>query len=305
MYFSNFLEIIQYFSDRQRCIEYLKENRWKGNVCCPHCNHEKVYELKGANKRFKCAGCRKQFTVIKGTIFEHSPIPLQKWFAAIYVISSHKKGISSCQLAKDLGITQKTAWFMEQRIRFALKIKSFDKMDGVISVDEVFIGGKNRNRHADKKVPESQGRSVKDKVPVLGIIKSGGNVHAEVIKNTKAKTIKPIIEKMVANGSIVVTDEWKAYKKLPDKYSHVVINHKDNEYVRGAFHTNNIENFWSLFKRGIYGIYHQVSPKHLHRYCDEFSYRFNTRNFSESDRFAFTLGLADKNRLMYRELVTG
>lgn len=175
-------------------------------------------------------------------------------------------------------------------------------MDGLVQADESFFGGKNKNRHNDKKILASQGRSVKDKTPVLGVIQTGGKLHAQVIPDTKAKTIKPIIEKLVAEGSIVVTDEWLGYSGLENKYSHIVINHKNDEYVRGAFHTNNIENFWSVLKRGIYGIYHQVSPKHLHRYCDEFAYRFNARKITDSKRFDISLKSADR-KLTYKELI--
>jgi transposase-like protein len=302
MNFHNFLEAVQYFSDKQNCIDFLIQNYWHGHLHCPHCNHDKIYELKGKNKRFTCGKCRKQFTAIKGTIFEHSRISLQKWFTAIYIISAHKKGISSCQLAKDLGVTQKTAWFMEQRIRYALSIKSIDKTNGVFSVDETFMGGKNKNRHGDKKIAETQGRSVKSKTPVLGILKVGGKINTFVIKNTKAKTIKPIIKKLVENNSIVITDEWTAYNNLHKNYQHVVVNHKQEQYVNGAFSTNNIENFWSLLKRGIYGIYHQVSAKHLHKYCDEFSFRYNTRTMNDIDRFKFSMQLI-KGHLTYKQLV--
>ena len=197
------------------------------------------------------------------------------------------------QLADDLGITQKTAWFMGQRIRFALKVKSYKKLEGVIQADETFVGGKNKNRHADKKVTESQGRSVKDKTPVLGIIAAGGKLHTTVIPDTKAKTIKPIITELFREGSIVVTDEWLGYAGTAKRFSYIVINHNQGEYVRGAFHTNTIEGFWSLLKRGIYGIYHQVSAKHLHRYCDEFSFRYNSWKIANNLRFDFSLKSAN------------
>lgn len=237
MKFTNLLEVTKYFEVKQNCTDYLTEMRWGDKITCTFCNHDKVYELKGVNKRYKCAKCRKQFSAIKGTIFENSPIPLQKWFIAVYIISSHKKGVSSVQLASDLGVTQKSAWFMAQRIRFALKVKSYKKLTGVIQADETFMGGKNKNRHVDKKVPESQGRSVKDKTPVLGMIAAGGKLHTAVIPDTKAKTIKPIISELVREGSIVVTDEWLGYAGTGKRFSHIVINHNQGEYVRGAFHT--------------------------------------------------------------------
>lgn len=301
--FTNLIEVTNYFKDKQTCLDYLTSVRWlNGKVECVFCNHNKVYELNGKNKRFKCASCRKQFSAIKGTIFENSPISLQKWFTAIYILSSHKKGISSVQLGKDLQVRQATAWFMMQRIRYAIKIKSFNRKTlGVIQCDETFIGGKNKNRHADKKIPNSQGRSVKDKTPVFGMLQTGGSVQTIVVPDTKATTIKPIIRELVANGSIVVTDEWLGYSGLQNHYPHIIVNHNENEYVRGAFHTNGIENFWSLLKRGIYGIYHQISPKHLHRYCDEFSFRYNTRKITDIERFHFLLENVNC-RLTYKTL---
>jgi hypothetical protein len=168
-------------------------------------------------------------------MFEGSHISLRKWFIAIYIFSLHKKGISSHQLASDLGITQKSAWFMLSRIRNAFKQdEPTEKIDGAFMADESFIGGKNKNRHEDKRVLESQGRSTKDKTPVLGIMQAGGKVHTTVVPDTKSKTIKPFIEKLVADGSIIITDEWHAYTGLSKKYAHIVINHKEKEYGRGG-----------------------------------------------------------------------
>ena len=235
------------------------------------------------------------------TMFEGSHIPLRKWFIAIYIFSLHKKGVSSHQLASDLGITQKSAWFMLSRIRNAFKPQKAQPKEGVFHADETFIGGKNKNRHEDKKVPNSQGRSLKDKAPVFGIMQTGGKVYTTVIPDTKAATIKPLIKELVAKGSIVVTDEWKAYNGLSSQYLHVVINHKENEYVRGGFSNNNIENFWSQLKRGIYGIYHHVSVKHLNKYCDEFAYRYNVRKAGNNDKFNYALNHSTK--LMYKTLI--
>lgn len=304
MEFTNLAQLTEYFADKQTCIEYLTKLRWEDNVTCTFCGHDKVYELKGANPRFKCAKCRKQFSAIKGTIFENSPIPLQKWFIAVYILTAHKKGISSVQLGVDLGVTQKTAWFMAHRIRFALKVKSFDsQMCCEVQADETFMGGKNKNRHADKKVPQSQGRSVKDKTPVLGLTDENGKVFTQVIPNTRAKTIKPIIERMVQEGSIVVTDEWQAYRGISRNYLHVVVNHKEGQYVNGPFSTNRIEGFWSQLKRGVYGVYHQVSAKHLHRYCDEFSFRYNSREVKAMERFEASVQDVHQCRLTYKDLI--
>lgn len=300
--FKNLIEATTYFSDRQKCIDYLTNIRWNGNVKCPHCDHEKVYELKGANKRYKCAGCRKQFSAIKGTIFENSPISLQKWFIAVYILTSHKKGISSVQLAKDLGVTQKTAWFMAQRIRFALQTQSFTySKDAIVEADETYVGGKNRFRHADKKVKNAQGRSLKDKTPVFGLVERNGRIVAMTVKQTSKAAIQPIIAKHVPEGGNIMTDEWKAYIGLSQKYNHQIVKHADGQYVNGLAHTNTIEGFWSLLKRGIVGIYHQVSSKHLDKYVDEFEFRYNTRDMKEFDRFENMLSLVGK-RLTYQTL---
>jgi transposase-like protein len=306
--FKSFSDMLKVLPDETACRKYLELILWNNEPVCPHCGskNENHYQLKTKGffrGLYKCKDCRERFTVTVGTIFEGSHIDLRKWFIAVYIFSSHKKGISSHQLARNLGITQKSAWFMLSRIRYAFQVKSLKTMDGVIAADETFVGGKNKNRHANKKVKESQGRSVKDKTPILGLMKTGGNVHLSVVPDTRATTLKPIIEKMVAEGSIMVTDEWLGYSGLSKNYAHVVINHQDNEYVRGAFHTNNIENFWSLLKRGIYGIYHQVSPKHLHRYCDEFSYRFNSRKITSEQRFDISLKNI-QGRLTYNKLIS-
>lgn len=304
--FTSFTEMLQALPDDESCRNYLEMKRWGGVPVCPHCGmvdatHYKL-KTKGEFKGlYKCKGCKQRFTVTVGTMFEGSHIGLRKWFIAIYIFSLHKKGISSHQLASDLGITQKSAWFMLNRIRFAFSVKAATKFEGVVQADESFIGGKNKNRHADKKVPESQGRSLKDKTPVLGIVQAGGQVRTTVVPNTKASTLKPIIKEMVAKGSVVITDEWHGYNGVAKDFNHVVVNHKDNEFVRGAFHTNNIENFWSHLKRGIYGIYHQVSAKHLHRYCDEFAYRYNTRKIGTNQKFNYSL--ENSARLTYKTLI--
>lgn len=302
--FKNLIEVANHFSNKEVCIEYLTKMRWSERVICTHCSHDKVYELKGANKRFKCASCRKQFSAIKGTIFENSPIPLQKWFVAIYLITSHKKGISSCQLAKDISVTQKTAWFMLQRIRFALETKTFDAptMNTVIEADETYIGGKNKNRHSSKKVENSQGRSTKDKAPVFGLVERNGRLVAMKVSDTQKKTIQPIIDQHVEKGSQIMTDEYRAYKGLNSRFDHSIVKHSEGVYVLGEAHANTIEGFWSLLKRGVVGIYHQISVKHLDRYIDEFEFRYNSRTQTETERFENTLSLCGK-RLTYNSLI--
>jgi transposase-like protein len=305
--FKSFTEMLSALPDDKSCREYLEYKIWNGTPVCPHCGviDTKHYKLKTKGEfkgLYKCNSCRERFTITVGTMFEGSHIPLRKWFIAIYIFSLHKKGISSHQLASDLGITQKSSWFMLSRIRKAFEPKSKGKIDGAASCDETFIGGKNRNRHADKKIPESQGRSVKDKTPVLGIKHVGGDMYTKVVPDTKATTLKPIISDMMENGSIVITDEWLGYSNLSEDFNHVVINHNQGEYVRGGFTTNNVENFWSLLKRGIYGIYHQVSRKHLNKYCDEFAFRYNARKASVNQKFDYSL--SNSSKLTYKELIS-
>lgn len=222
--FSSLFELFEYFKDEQTCLAYLAQQRWQGNIECPHCCHNKIYTLKGQVKRYKCAVCRKQFTAKANTVFEDSKLPLRKWFAAIYLILGHKKGISSYQLARDLNITQKTAWFLGHRIRHAIKQGSFSKqLEGIVESDETFIGGKNKNRHADKKVKNSQGRSFKDKTPVHGLLQRGGELRAFVIPNTKMENLIPTIFQNVKQGSRLMTDEW--YSHIPIYYEHEIVMH--------------------------------------------------------------------------------
>ncbi len=299
--FRNLIQLFDYFKDEETCRTHLEKHRWGDNVACPHCGSLKVYRT---NRGFKCGEklCLKKFSATVGTIFENSKVPLRTWYAAMYLIASHKKGISSLQLHRDLGVTQKTAWFLLHRIRESLRQKTPVLLEDVVEVDETFIGGKNKNRHAHKKVPESQGRSTKDKTPVVGIKQRGGMITTIVGKDTKASTLQPFIKSVVKPGSIVITDEWGGYNGLNKEYSHVVIKHNEGEYVRGAFHTNEVEGVWSLFKRGYIGTYHYMSPKHMPRYFDEFNYRFNSRDIPDADRFEITLGRV-AGRLKYKDLI--
>ncbi|MBA3827848.1 MAG: IS1595 family transposase [Taibaiella sp.] len=298
------MQVSEYFSDRQTCIEYLIAARWGEAVRCAFCNHDKVYTLTGKNKRFKCAKCLRHFSATKGTVLENSPISLQKWFISIYLSLSNKKGISSVQLAKHIDVTQKTAWYMLHRIRAMMRIKAINrKISGLIQIDETFCGGKNKNRPWHKKVKYSQGRSFKDKTPVLGLLDSNGQIRTFVVPDTKAITLKPIIYKTIEKGSIIVTDEWKAYNGLSKDYTHFIVDHSRKQYVNeNGFTTNSLEGAWSHLKRMIIGVYHKTSRKHLHRYCDEFTFKYNTRTMSDTERFDFAFQTV-KGRLKHRDLV--
>lgn len=259
--FTNLMSLLSYFKDEQVCRDYLEKMRWQQDIVCPYkeCGNTKCFKYTNG-KVYKCSGCKRQFSVRVGTIFEDSKIPLQKWFAAIYLITSHKKGISSLQLHRDLGITQKTAWFLLHRVRTTLGLNiGAEKFTKTCEADETFIGGKNKNRHAQKKVENSHGRSFKDKTPVIGIIERGGELRAKQIPDTKGFNLKSFICKNVVFGSEINTDEWWGYNGLESAFKHNVVKHNEGQYVNGNTHTNTLEGFWSLLKRGVIGIYHSMS----------------------------------------------
>ncbi len=299
---NSLMEIAEYFSDEMTCIKYLERIRWSGHPVCPYdgCRHTVVYKFSDG-KRYKCAKCRKIFNAKVGTIFEDTNIKLRKWFIAIYLLTAHKKGISSHQLARDIDVTQKTAWFMLQRIRYAFgENGSVEKMDGVVEADETFIGGKDKNRH--KKDRTGLPGSAKMDV-VMGILERGEKVVTNVIENTQVKTMRPILIENIERGATLVTDGYVSYKSCSQLFNHVVVDHMNDEYVRGSFHTNTIEGFWSLLKRGIIGIYHSTSTKHLQMYVDEFAFRYNNRSFKQPYRFALMLKSGEDKRLRYSDLV--
>lgn len=301
--FKNLQQLIDFFKDEETCRSYYENARWGGNVACPHCGSLKVYRT---NRGFKCGEkeCYKKFSITVGTIFENSKIPLRTWFAALYLCTTSKKGISSVQLGEQLGITQKTAWFVLSRIRTMLNENINEQFSGTVEVDESYFGGKNKNRHANKKVPNSQGRSAADKTPVLGIIERNGNVRTFVVPNTEAATIQPIMVDNVSQEATLITDAYRSYRGLENRYTHITVKHTEGNYrTEGFKHTNNIEGFWAIMKRGIYGIYHSVSPKHLHRYCNEFGYRYNTRELKGVERFESAVKKVSDTRITYNTLI--
>ncbi|AZJ34005.1 transposase-like zinc ribbon protein [Tenacibaculum discolor] len=297
--FRNIVELIEAFPTDEKCREYLVNLRWGEKSVCPHCNHsDKIYNLKTSNK-YKCSSCKKQFTVTTGTIFHQTHVSLVKWFVAFYLFSSHKKGLSSIQLSKDIGVTQKTAWFMLHRIRYAMKDKSF-KLFGQVEVDETYVGGKNKNRHFNKKVRNAQGRSTKDKSAIFGFVERGGRVRTIHIKRLSGKGMRALLRHFVEDTSVIYSDEFRVYRGLKDSFEdHFVVNHSANEYVSDHKHTNTIEGFWSQLKRGIFGVYHNTSKHLLYRYCQEFEFRWNTRQLSETERFSKAISQGLDGRMTY------
>ena len=299
-------DVAIHFKDRATCVDYLTQLRWQGHTKCAFCKHDKVYELKGAYKRFKCAKCRKHFSDTKGTIFENSTIDLSKWFMAIFILSTHRKGISSVQVGRDIGVTQKTAWFMMQRVRNAFKMQSFENPtklggnDTIVETDESYLGGKLINMHKKKRdTIENQG--AQQKIVVIGSIERGGRVKTQAIERTNMEAVVPFLIKNIHQGTKLMTDEHVVYGHVNRLYNHQTIKHMVKEYVRGEVHTNTIENFWSVLKRGIYGTYHFVSVKHIQNYLEEFAFRFNSRELTEAQRFDKLISLSN-HRITYKVL---
>jgi transposase-like protein len=293
------------FTSQQDCLNFLESVRWGTTPACTACGSVNPYKLKGG-KNYKCRECDKFFNVLHGTIFENTKIPLVKWFKAILIFTSHKKGISSYQLGRDLGISQHSSWFVLSRVRNMLKNKGSFMLEGTVQIDCTFIGGKlhyksNKKRKAMRAKYAGKVHNEDGKATVLGFL-ANGQVHHQVVQGEKPRFVIPIMRETVKEGSTIVTDELRAYKVLRDKYTHKTVNHGKSEYVRNGFSTNGIEGAFSQLKRGIYGIYHHASPKHLNRYCDEFSFRYNTRKETEVDRFKKALGQCDGSRLRYVDL---
>jgi len=300
--FKNLTELLQYFKDEATCREYLAQKRWGGKPTCPYCKHDKVYNIENG-KRYKCANpkCYKKFSVTVNSIFEDTNISLQKWFTAIYLCTSHKKGISSIQLAKDIGVSQKTAWHLEHRIREMLKVKEPIVLKGTVEADETYVGGKESNKHKHKRVTKA---GTAGKIAMLGLVERGGKVYAQRIVSPSKEFIAPVLTKYIEFGSNLHTDEWSAYTEVGEKhYKHATVKHKLKIYVDGDVTTNTIEGFWAILKRGLYGIYHYASAKHIDRYLDEFCARYNTRKLGEVERFDHFLEKCSDTTLTWDRLV--
>jgi transposase-like protein len=299
-------EAILYFADYENCRRFMIELRWlDGKVRCPQCDSDKVTYLANA-KLYKCYGDhpKPKFSLKVGTIFEDSPIGLDKWLAGLWLIVNCKNGISSYEIGRDLGISQKSAWHLAHRLRFALHQGSFEKFSGHVEVDETFIGGKARNMHVEKRARRITSTGTKDKVPVMGILERGGKVRTAVIPNRKKKAIQGEVRKHVEAGSALYSDALLSYNGLAGDFAHQVVDHAVS-YVDGQVHTNGLENYWSLLKRTISGTYVSVEPYHLFRYLDEQAYRFNNRKeMDDFDRFKLAASQIVGKRLTWNE-VTG
>jgi transposase-like protein len=316
------LQAIRYFENPDVCVDFVAEMRWPNGPICPHCEGDRVSYLK-SRRIWKCMNkdCHKQFSVKSGSVFEDSPVSLDKWLIAVWLIVNCKNGISSYEIARDLKITQKSAWFMLHRIRLALKNGSWEKMGGpeggAVEVDESFVGGKLKNMHRSRAKAlkmAAVGQPVNvyhtryaNKTAVLGILdRNTRQVRAKVVPNVKRETLQNEILKNIHHGSAVYTDQAVAYDKLKDNFIHDTVNHID-AYVKGNVHTNGLENFWSLMKRNLAGTYVAVEPFHLDAYLDEQMFRFNNRAtkdnpLNDADRFMLAVSQISGKRLTYAEL---
>ena len=297
--FASLYALFEAIPDEQAAIDHFTAIRWKHGAFCPYCGSDRVYHFSDC-KTHKCGDCRQRFSIKVGTIFEDTKIGLRKWLAAIWLITSHKKGIASTQLARDIAVTQKTAWFMLHRLRHAARTRSFNRsLTGEVEVDEAYFGGKSKNRHQGKKYRHGVG----DKTPVVGLVQRKGGAIAKVVERTDTKTLTLFVRQNVSNlAKLVSSDEHPGYRYLGRTFPHEVVRHSAGEYRKGRAHTNTIEGLWSLLKRQIYGIHHWVSAKHLDRYVAEAVWRYNRREVKDGPRVSEFLSRVD-GRLRYADLI--
>lgn len=299
--------LLKRFPNNESARKHLESARWGDGRVCPICGSVRTISRKTRPGYYICNECHKEFTVRTNSVFAHSNVGLDKWLLAIYLMVTARKGISSMQLSKELDITQKTAWYLEQRIRIAMgSRKEMDMLKGVVEIDETYIGGKEANKHSSKKLRE--GRGSVGKIPVVGVVERRGKVKAFVVPNTKMETLNGVLLSNVAQGSVVNTDEFLGYGSVSDMgYVHNKVNHSAKLFVDGQACTNGIESVWSLLKRGFYGTFHKFSMKHLQHYVDEFDFRWNDGNckIPTSDRMNSLIGGAWNCGTDYRTFAQG
>jgi len=295
------LDAIVYFADVNVASDFVAQLRWPDGAVCESCGSVDVTRL-STRPIWKCKGCKRQFSVKVGTIFEDSPLSLSKWLPAVWLIANSKNGVSSHELGRALGVTQKSAWFMLHRIRLAMQAGSFDKFDGIIEVDETFIGGKLSNMHAKKRAELNIGGGHNGKTIVIGALNRGGQVRAQVASDVKASTLQAFINDSAVENSTIFTDSARIYATTRYRFEHGVVDHSLGEYVNGTIHTNGIENFWLLLKRSIKDTYISVAPEHVLRYVDERVFAFNNCKDNDFGRFQLTLDGIVGRRLTYAEL---
>jgi transposase-like protein len=303
-------EAVIYFADPDNCIHYLSVRRWPdGKVICPTCGSDSVSEFNSTRRTWQCSShhTKREFSIKVGTIFAESAIGLDKWLTAMWMLTNCKNGVSSCEIARAVKVTQKTAWFMLHRIRLALQDEFFgSKLGGEVEVDETFIGGKARNMHLDKRERRITGTGGKDKTIVFGALERGGKVRTTVISDRKRPTLHAAVKEHVEAGAALYSDALSSYDGLAQDYAHQVIDHAE-KYVDGRIHTQGLDNFWSLLKRGISGTYVSVEPFHLFRYLDEQVYRYNNRatkdnKLTDADRFDMAVRQIVGKRVTFAEL---
>lgn len=294
-------EFFKQFPNEEAARQYFENKRWKAGAYCAHCGSTKVVECKDHKPMpYRCNDCRKHFSVRTGTVLAESRLPLQKWLMAIYMMTTARKGIPSTQMARELGITQKSAWFLAQRIRETWLSSFNGDMGNTVEVDETYIGGKEKNKHANKKL--RAGRGAVGKQAVVGVLERGGRVVAIPVQSTDRDTLQGIINATVQKGATVYTDEHRSYLNMKG-YNHEAVCHSVGEYVRNQAHTNGVESFWALLKRGYYGVYHNMSKQHLHRYVNEYCFRHNTADVSTMTFIEMTVEKMLNRRLTYKELI--
>lgn len=305
--FKTLPQLFDFFKDEKTCLEYWEKIRWGGNVRCPHCDSENPYKIA---KGYKCRNieCQKRFTALIDTVFENTKLPLRAWFAAIYLCINHKKGISSLQLSRDLGIHQKSAWFLLHRIREMLKENDPQILGGegvVVEIDETYVGGKvkNMSNGKRKKMKENMQSGFDNKTVVMGYVERAGTIRFEVV--CRDCNMQNMVRTNVDNTSVIMTDSSPTYTNLGKEYAHHgVVDHSKKEYVKDeVYYTNTLEGGFSLLDRMIIGIYHYVSPKHLQAYCNEMAYRYNARRIDEPNRFENTVIKCSGVRLKYNTLI--